>query len=282
MKKNNQNNNFIPPSAPPVSPVPAKRSAEPPVSVKFYPNSDTCKEKIFSENINKSGIYMWKNSINDKRYIGSSNNLKRRFREYFNNNYLLNNNYMAICNSLIKHGYSNFSLYILEYCSVADLLIREKHYLGLLKPEYNISQDPTAPFSGRTHSDATKIIMSDAKKGIPRENNPMFGKNHSDKTKTIMSDAKKGENNPMFSKNHSEETKTIMSEAKKGRPRTEGAGRPSQQIEVTDITNNTTTSYDSISEAARALNLSSYKIISTYFKQNQKKPYKGQYTFKKV
>jgi hypothetical protein len=40
MKKNNQNNNS--------APVPAK----------FYPNSDTYKAKILSENKYKSGIYM--------------------------------------------------------------------------------------------------------------------------------------------------------------------------------------------------------------------------------
>jgi len=67
---------------------------------------------------------------------------------------------MYICNSLFKHGYSNFSLTILEYCSPDKCLIREKHYWDLFKPEYNIAQDPTAPMSGRKHSDATKIIMS--------------------------------------------------------------------------------------------------------------------------
>jgi hypothetical protein len=44
------------------SPVPAKRSSESTVPkevpAKFYPNSDTCKEKILDENQNKSGIYM--------------------------------------------------------------------------------------------------------------------------------------------------------------------------------------------------------------------------------
>ena len=88
--------------------------------------------------------------------------------------------------------------------------------------------------------------MSEAKKG---ENNPMFGKT--------------GENNPMYGKNHTEETKTIMSDTKKGKnhpnygkPRYEGAGSSSQAIEVTDVTNDTTTSYDSISAAAKALNIS--------------------------
>ena len=73
-----------------------------------------------------------------------------------------------------------------------------------------------------------------------------------------------------------------MSEAKKGQPRTEGAGKASQAIEVTDIKNNTTTSYNSMSEAARALNLPNFNIISNYIKNNQQKPYKGIYILKKV
>ena len=53
-------------------------------------------------------------------------------------------------------------------------------------------------------------------------------------------------------------------------------------IEVTDIANNTTISYDSISEAVRALNIPSHKVIVNYIKNNQQKPYKGIYIFKKV
>ena len=110
----------------------------------------------------------------------------------------------------------------------------------------------------------------------------MYGQNHTEESKTIMSDAKKGEKNPMFGKNHTEETKIIMSDAKKGKPKVEGSGSPSQAIEVTDIKNNTTTSYDSMGEAARALNIPNFTIISYYIKNNPKKPYKGQYTFKKI
>jgi len=56
----------------------------------------------------------------------------------------------------------------------------------------------------------------------------------------------------------------------------------SQVIEVTDIKNNTTDLYDSIREAARVLNLPNFNIIRNYIKNNQVKPYKGQYTFKKI
>ena len=91
-------------------------SLVPIVPIKIYLNSDTCKEEILSENKNKSGIYMWTNNINKKCYIGSSNNLNKRFREYFNINHLLKNKSMSICCALVKHEYSNFSLEILEYC----------------------------------------------------------------------------------------------------------------------------------------------------------------------
>ena len=173
---------------------------------------------------------------------------------------------MAICCALSKHDYSNFSLTILEYCEVSDLLIREKYYWDIFNPEYNISKDHSAPMSGRTHSDASKIIMSDAKK----IHNP-------GRFKTGVT----GKNHPMFGKNHTDETKKIMSDNRKGKPKIEGSGSSSQQIEVTDIQNNTTISYDSISEAARVLNINKSRI-SEYFSNNQQKPYKGQYIFKKI
>ena len=87
---------------------------------------------------------------------------------------------MAIYCALIKHGYPNFSLIIVEYCEVAELLIREKHYWDLLNPEYNIAKDHTAPFSGRKHSDKTKQKISDTMTG---ENNHNYGKTLNDETK---------------------------------------------------------------------------------------------------
>ena len=147
---------------------------------------------------------------------------------------------MYICRAWLKHGYSNFSLTIIEYCEVSELLTKEKYWVKLFNPEYNIIQDPTVP--------------------------PMSGRKHSDKSKTKISDALVGNTNGF----------------KKSQPRPEGAGSPSQAIEVTDKKNNTTTSYDSISEAARALNIPNHSIILNYILRNQQKPYKGRYTFKKL
>jgi group I intron endonuclease len=129
----------------------------------------------------------------------------------------------------------------LEYCLIEELLKREKHFIDILVPEYNIVKDPTLP--------------------------PMSGR--------------KGENNPNFGQTLSEETRTKISDAKKGKPRPLGAGKFSQAIEVFDKETNQTTTYDSINEAARALNILRLSIVM-YFKNNQQKPYKGRYTFKKI
>jgi hypothetical protein len=142
MKKNKNNLMSISPPASSPSSVPSltvptvsaisipspKSSPEPTVSVKIYSNLDTCKEEILSENINKSGIYMFKNLKNGKCYIGSPKNLRVRFLQYFNTNHLLRNTSMYICRALFKDGYSNFELTILEYCEPEKCLIREKHY----------------------------------------------------------------------------------------------------------------------------------------------------------
>src|SRR5436853_4277962 len=165
------------------------------------------------------------------------------------------NSQSYIYNALLKYGYSNFSLTIIEYCDKEKCIQREKYYINFFESEYNTVKDPTLP--------------------------PMAGRTHSPETKQILSDGKKGENHPNYGQTLNNKTKKKISDTKKGQPKIEGSGSPSQQIEVFDIKNNTTTSYDSMGEAARALNLPNYTIISNYILRNQKKPYKGKYTFKK-
>jgi group I intron endonuclease len=43
-----------------------------------------------------------------------------------------------IYRALLKFGYSNFSLEILEYCDPSYTIGREQYYMDLFKPEYNI------------------------------------------------------------------------------------------------------------------------------------------------
>ena len=70
---------------------------------------------------------------------------------------------MVISKALIKHGYSNFSLEILEYCLAEKCLEREQHYLDLRpaslqgKPEYNILK-VAGSLLGFKHPETSKIF----------------------------------------------------------------------------------------------------------------------------
>lgn len=67
-------------------------------------------------------------------------------------------NNMLIYKALLKYGYSNFMLEILEYCEKSCLIEREQYYLDLLKPEYNILQKAGSTL-GFKHSEEIKSNM---------------------------------------------------------------------------------------------------------------------------
>jgi hypothetical protein len=134
--------------------------------VKFYFNTDTQKLDILKENQNKCGVYRWINTLKGESYIGSSIDISKRLSQYFNYNYLIDdkNKRMIICKSLLKNGYSNFALEILEYCDKSVLIEREQFYLDLLKPEYNVLKIAGSTL-GFKHSESTIEKMKNAKKG---------------------------------------------------------------------------------------------------------------------
>ena len=87
------------------------------------------KENVRMEN-NISGIYCIKNLVNQKKYIGLSNNIARRKREHL---YTLRNGKHEnkhLQYAWDKYGEENFSFYIIEECSVDMLDEREKYYIA--------------------------------------------------------------------------------------------------------------------------------------------------------
>lgn len=74
--------------------------------------------------------------------------LKRRLLEYYNVTRLLNEKSMPINVALLKYGYTNFSLTILEFCDKDSLMSREKHFFEVYFPEYNILNTPGSPSRG--------------------------------------------------------------------------------------------------------------------------------------
>jgi hypothetical protein len=134
-------------------------SCSPIISVKHYSNADALKEAILNENKSKSGVYRFTNTINGKSYIGSSVNLRKRFHHYYSGSSLLRTKTTsAISNALLKYGYSNFTLEILEYCDSSDTIKREQHYIDLFNPEYNILSTAGSSL-GHKHTEETKAKL---------------------------------------------------------------------------------------------------------------------------
>lgn len=187
----------------------------------LYQDAFSMKKQIIKDNKDKSGIYKWTNKLTNDIYIGQSINLSKRFIKYFNLSYLNERNSLVINRALIKYGYSNFSLEILEYCDIANLNEREQYYFDLLDPKYNTLKIAGSSL-GHKLSEETKAKISEALKGVYiKEKSPLYGKTASEETKILMSLNKTGVNNPLFGKTHSEETKEIMRQKALGRKHSE-------------------------------------------------------------
>lgn len=75
------------------------------------------------------GIYSITNIINNKKYIGSSTNIKKRWKEhiyYLNNGLGINKH---IQHSWNKYGGNNFKFQVEEYCPQSLLILKEKYYI---------------------------------------------------------------------------------------------------------------------------------------------------------
>ena len=141
----------------------------------------------------------------------------KSIKNYLNLSYLKSKENFIISRALIKYGYSNFSLTILEYCDKSELLKREQYYLDKLGPQYNILKIAGSSL-GHTLSEETKTKISKALKGVYIGNKSYwFGKSLNEETKKLMSLKKAGVNNPLHGKIHSEETKELMKQKAIGR-----------------------------------------------------------------
>lgn len=121
-------------------------------------------------------IYLWKNNLNGKCYVGRSINLYRRVTEYLSVTYInKNSTSMAIVAAIKKYGIENFTLVILEKfnkkISIKNLAEKENYWYQVIGPSYNI-QDILQPFTGANHyrfgqkvSEEMKLKISNTLKG---------------------------------------------------------------------------------------------------------------------
>lgn len=88
----------------------------------------------------KSGVYIIRNLVNNKVYIGKSKNVKQRKNAHFNALKLNKHNNQHLQNSYNKYGKDNFQFDVIEYCEESLLPTKEMYYIELYKNNYNIIQ----------------------------------------------------------------------------------------------------------------------------------------------
>lgn len=255
------------------------------------------------------GIYVIKNLINNKCYIGSSIDIYRRFRTH---KYLLNNNKhhsLILQRAWNKYGSDGFKFIIVGLVDNELLLEKiEQHYIDNNSSEYNVCK-VAGNKSGFIHSEITKLKISKANTGKIKSieqkqilSKLNIGKKHSEATKLKISQAllgKKRKYSSDFIKNaterlrpfmiglpkgfkHSDESKAKMRNSHIGLKQSEitkqkRAKTLSKEINQYDKVGNFIKTWDSIKEAGDILNISCSQISGVL--KGIKKSAKG-YTFK--
>jgi group I intron endonuclease len=193
--------------------------------------------------------------------VGSSTDLGRRLRGYYNINYLervLKKGNSIIISALLKEGYANFSLDILCYCDPASTIQREQDYIDLIKPEYNILQKAGSSH-GFNHSEETKQKMRDrVRRGEEKTRLLEMLKelNSSEKHREHL----KRLNSSIEQKKHLER----LHKSLKGRAKPEGSGLQKVALEVFDKETGIKTTYPSMGGAALAMGVSTASISKAF------------------
>jgi group I intron endonuclease len=237
---------------------------------------------IFKDNKGKSGVYRLTNIITGATYIGSAINLTRRFREYFSVKHLkketLKNN-SIIYRALLKNGYSNFRLEILEYCDKNDTIIKEQYYIDLLKPKYNICLKAASSL-GRITRKETRLKLRNVWL------NRLYSRS---KDSTLIEfiinsiQIKLNESVLKINKLHKELEKIkLLKESKVSystRMKILASTKTSEIVLITDTFKNVTTKYPSARRAAEAIGVSNSTIMNK-LKGRNTKLYKNRYLIK--
>jgi group I intron endonuclease len=231
------------------------RPFNPIIPVKVYEIADVSKYDIISDNKNKSGVFWfrWINHLTGKSYVGNSVNLRKRFYDYYNLYHLeKRKNNSIIYSSLVKNGYSNFKLEILEYWEKLIVRERENYYINLLKPDYNIlnneglgyfhSEDNIKSRPIYIHSEITKTNISYAAFSRKKININLLKKKE-----LILQEASYISGNYTENFKQSANLQTHLTSLIKSN---------NQKVEIIDLDTNITTCYDSVRKATKILNLS--------------------------
>lgn len=113
------------------------------------------------------GIYMITNKINDKKYIGQSKNVFKRWYQHYEESILNRDCDNSILHSAIRiYGIENFEFSIVELCEISELDEREIFYISLYETNvkdggYNIANGGAVPDNVGENNSSSKLSEND-------------------------------------------------------------------------------------------------------------------------
>lgn len=176
-------------------------------------------------------IYLITNIINQKKYVGKTNDLERRWHVHkkiaIGGLEMYSDKFSVVHAAIQKHGVENFSFSILEEFDNESKAYEYEtwwiDYLGShtsLKKGYNCNY---GGIGGLSPNQETKDKISAAHKGkiVSDETKAKISKIHlgkilSDDTKKKISESSVGELNHFYGKNHSQESIVLISKSRTG------------------------------------------------------------------
>lgn len=141
--------------------------------ISWPPACESCKIKVMGEitqNMlpDRSGVYVIRNRIDGKSYVGSAVSLRKRWRDHKDS---LEGRHgrpnPRLRNAWRKYGAGAFSFAPIIYCAVDDLLLYEQLAMDALQPEYNIRKIAESNI-GLKWSAEVRERMGAPKRGVKR------------------------------------------------------------------------------------------------------------------
>lgn len=155
------------------------------------------------------GIYSITNTVNCKKYIGQSIDVKRRLRNHkwsLRHNKHINNHLQKSFN---KYGENCFAFEVVCECSEEQLDELERFYISCydcMNPQYGYNSES----GGNANKHPSKETLQKMRESHGGEKSGMWGKKHSEETKALMREKALG-------RVLSEETRDKLSKSHKGK-----------------------------------------------------------------